>query len=231
MPSIQSIRFRYQARGRETTSECSRLTNGTMSVSRNGAWKTSTTGASNHPAETTGKWAAAKFEHDSARPIDGYSAPQLHTHVVFFNVTETADGRTRALQPQELYRSQKFATAVYQSELAWRLRRLGHEIDPGKNGAPEIRGYTREYLGRAVRAVGRSAGILKRAAWRARARPKSRRTAPETPRPRSVRARCSRATARSPPRTGISRSESWTRRGAAESSTSRPAGHRTLTPP
>src|SRR6266487_1258277 len=95
----------------------------------------------NHPAETTGKWAAAKFEHDSARPVDGYAAPQLHTHVVFFNVTKTADGRTRALQPQELYRGQKFATAVYQSELAWRLRRLGYEIDPGKNGAPEIRGY------------------------------------------------------------------------------------------
>jgi conjugative relaxase-like TrwC/TraI family protein len=100
----------------------------------------------NHPAETTGRWVAAKFEHDSARPVDGYSAPQLHTHVVFFNVTQTADGKTRALQPKELYRSQKFATAVYQSELAWRLTRLGYEIDAGKNGAPEIRGYTQEYL-------------------------------------------------------------------------------------
>src|SRR6266851_2711567 len=39
----------------------------------------------NLPAETTGKWVAAKFEHDSARPVDGYAAPQLHTHVVFFN--------------------------------------------------------------------------------------------------------------------------------------------------
>jgi len=50
----------------------------------------------NLPAETTGKWAAAKFEHDSARPVDGYAAPQLHTHVVFFNLTGTEDGgRTR----------------------------------------------------------------------------------------------------------------------------------------
>src|ERR1035441_4300771 len=24
----------------------------------------------NHPAETTGKWVAASFEHDSARPVD-----------------------------------------------------------------------------------------------------------------------------------------------------------------
>ena len=30
----------------------------------------------NHPAETTGRWVAASFEHDSARPVDGYAAPQ-----------------------------------------------------------------------------------------------------------------------------------------------------------
>ena len=100
----------------------------------------------NHPAETTGKWAAAKFEHDSARPVDGYSAPQLHTHVVFFNVTETEDGNTRAVQPREIYKSQQYATAVYQSELASRLKAFGYELDAGKNGAPEIRGYTKEYL-------------------------------------------------------------------------------------
>src|SRR6516225_686313 len=63
-----------------------------------------------HPAETTGKWAAAVFEHDSARPVDGYAAPQLHTHVVFFNVTERETGETRALQPRELYRSQPYLT-------------------------------------------------------------------------------------------------------------------------
>src|SRR5438067_2452173 len=47
----------------------------------------------NHPAETTGKMVAAKFEHDSARPVNGYSAPHLHTHAVIFNITETRDGR------------------------------------------------------------------------------------------------------------------------------------------
>ena len=52
----------------------------------------------NHPAETTGKFIAAKFEHDTARPVDGYAAPQLHTHAVIFNVTEREDGSTRALQ-------------------------------------------------------------------------------------------------------------------------------------
>lgn len=100
----------------------------------------------NLPAETTGKWAAAKFEHDSARPVDGYAAPQLHTHVVFFNLTETANVETHALQPQELYRTQQYATAVYRSELAARLKELGYEIERGESGQPEIRGYSREYL-------------------------------------------------------------------------------------
>jgi conjugative relaxase-like TrwC/TraI family protein len=101
---------------------------------------------SNHPAETTGKWIAAKFEHDSSRPVDGYAAPQLHTHVVFFNMTERETGEMRALQPRELYRSQQYATAIYRSELALRLRGLGYEIEQSSHGAPEIRGYSQEYL-------------------------------------------------------------------------------------
>ena len=100
----------------------------------------------NLPAETTGKWVAAKFEHDSARPVHGYAAPQLHTHVVFFNLTETHDGDTYALQPRELYKTQQYATAVYRSELATRLKELGYEIERGKSGQPEIKGYTEEYL-------------------------------------------------------------------------------------
>jgi conjugative relaxase-like TrwC/TraI family protein len=100
----------------------------------------------NHPAETTGQWVAAKFEHDSARPVEGYAAPQLHTHVVFFNVTETADGTAHAIQPQELFKSQQYATAVYRSELAHRLQELGYEIEQGKSGQPEIKGYSQEYL-------------------------------------------------------------------------------------
>src|SRR5580698_139654 len=100
----------------------------------------------NRPPETTGKWIAASFEHDSARPVNGYAAPQLHTHVVFFNLTETQNGEARALQPHELYRSQQYATAIYRSELALRLKGQGYVIERGKSGQPEIDGYTREYL-------------------------------------------------------------------------------------
>ena len=100
----------------------------------------------NNPAETTGKFVAAKFEHDTARPVDGYSAPQLHTHVVIFNMTERDNGKMRALQPHSLFESQQFATAVYQSHLTYKLRSLGYEIEAGKSGAPDIKGYTQEYL-------------------------------------------------------------------------------------
>jgi len=100
----------------------------------------------NNPAENTGKFIVAKFEHDTARPVDGYAAPQLHTHAVIFNVTERADGSTRALQERPFFESKQFATAVYQSELMYRLRDLGYEIEPGKSGAPEVKGYSQAYL-------------------------------------------------------------------------------------
>jgi conjugative relaxase-like TrwC/TraI family protein len=51
-----------------------------------------------HAPETTSKFIAATFEHDTARPVECYAAPQLHTHAVVFNVTERENGQTRALQ-------------------------------------------------------------------------------------------------------------------------------------
>jgi conjugative relaxase-like TrwC/TraI family protein len=108
----------------------------------------------NRPPENTREWAAAKFEHDTSRPVDRYPAPQLHTHVVFFNMTATSDGEFRAIQPKELYRTQQFGTAVYRSELAWRVRELGYELQAGKNGAPEIKGLShRSCRGRPVRSA------------------------------------------------------------------------------
>src|ERR1700678_2738243 len=100
----------------------------------------------NHPPETAGKFVAAKFEHDTARPVDGYVAPQLHTHAVVFNLTERDNSQPRAIQPHSFFASQQFATAIYQSELTYRLRQFGYEITTGRSGAPEIKGYAQEYL-------------------------------------------------------------------------------------
>ena len=104
-----------------------------------------------HAPETTGKLIAATFEHDTARPVDGYAAPQLHTHAVIFNMTERENGlengkQMRALQPHEMFVSQRYVTAVYRSELALRLEKLGYELERGKHGQPEVKGYTKEYL-------------------------------------------------------------------------------------
>ena len=104
-----------------------------------------------HAPETTGKFIAATFEHDTARPVDGYAAPQLHTHAVIFNMTERENDlengkQMRALQPHEMFVSQRYATAVYRSDLALRLEKLGYELERGKHGQPEIRGYSKEYL-------------------------------------------------------------------------------------
>ncbi len=100
----------------------------------------------NRPAEMTGQFVAAKFQHDTARPVDGYAAPQLHTHVVIFNMTERENGQMGALQERSFFESQSYATAIYQSHLTYQLRSLGYEIESGKSGAPEIKGYTQEYL-------------------------------------------------------------------------------------
>ena len=100
----------------------------------------------NNPSEVTGRFIAAKFEHDTARPVNGYAAPQLHTHAIIFNVTERQDGSTRAIQERTFFESQNYTTAVYQSVLTHQLRKLGYEIEPGQSGAPEIKGYSQAYL-------------------------------------------------------------------------------------
>ena len=108
----------------------------------------------NLPPETTGKWVAAKFEHDSARPVDGYAAPQLHTHVVFFNLTETeiatpGDSATGTLQDAAV------CDGSYRSELAHRLKELATKSSAAR-AQPEIKGYSKEYLEASVRAGSRS---------------------------------------------------------------------------
>jgi hypothetical protein len=47
---------------------------------------------------------------------------------------------------ESLFGSQQFATSVYRTELAGRLHDLGYEIERGKHGQPEIKGYSQEYL-------------------------------------------------------------------------------------
>jgi len=100
----------------------------------------------NNPPETTKNWVAATFEHDTARPVEGYPAPHLHTHAIVFNMTRDSEGQLRSLQPYEFFRAQAMATAIYQAELGNKLRKLGYEVVRGTNDAPDIAGYSSEYL-------------------------------------------------------------------------------------
>src|ERR1051325_635266 len=103
----------------------------------------------NTPAQTTRNLAAALFGHDSARPdkTTGYAAPQLHTHAVIFNLTQIDNDQIKPLQPVELYRSQKYATAIYRSVVSEELQKLGYEVRVDtRTGAPEIVGFSEEYL-------------------------------------------------------------------------------------
>lgn len=100
----------------------------------------------------TGNVVAARFDHIAARPSENAPEsqapdPQLHTHVVFLNLTRRPDGQWRALDPQEIYRSQIYATAVYRAELARAVERLGYRIAvTAPNGAWELEGYSREQV-------------------------------------------------------------------------------------
>jgi conjugative relaxase-like TrwC/TraI family protein len=96
--------------------------------------------------QTTGQYIAAQFEHNSSRPVNGRPSPQIHTHVVLANVTVTAMGKHRALQPWELYKAQAYATAIYRGELAIRLKSLGYDLYIGDDQQPEIVGLSKAYL-------------------------------------------------------------------------------------
>jgi conjugative relaxase-like TrwC/TraI family protein len=96
---------------------------------------------------TTRKWIVATFEHDTARPVDGYPAPLLHHHNLVMNMSALdADAQMRALWTREFYKAQTLAEAVYQSEIAKGARELGYHVKKSPTQATEIAGFTKEYL-------------------------------------------------------------------------------------
>lgn len=99
------------------------------------------------PAETTGKFLVATFDHDTARPVDGYAAAQLHTHGIVFNMTESPDGQARSIQSHELYVASGLLTAEYRNQMHAALAKMGYEIRRNpQNKSVEIVGFTEEYL-------------------------------------------------------------------------------------
>lgn len=72
----------------------------------------------------SGNLIVAMVRHDVSRAVD----PQLHTHCVVMNATETAADRWRALNQTPLYKQHKMLGALYRAELAMEVQRLGYGL-------------------------------------------------------------------------------------------------------
>ena len=89
------------------------------------------------------KMVAATFRHDTSRNLD----PQLHTHAVIANMVQGADGKWRTMANEKLYESKMLIGAIYRSELARGLTRLGYGIEKTHaDGRFEIAGVSREVV-------------------------------------------------------------------------------------
>lgn len=80
--------------------------------------------------EATGSIIAAAYRHDVSREGE----PDIHTHGVVMNVTQSADGQWRSLESKPLYRIQTEAGAVYRASLARSCERLGWSIEKTQAG-------------------------------------------------------------------------------------------------
>ena len=81
------------------------------------------------------------FRHDTSRNLD----PALHTHSVIANMLKGADGKWRTMANESLYASKMLLGAMYRSELAGELKKLGYSIEKTHaDGRFEIAGVSRE---------------------------------------------------------------------------------------
>jgi conjugative relaxase-like TrwC/TraI family protein len=97
--------------------------------------------------ERTSSLVAAAYRHEDARPVDGRSDADLHSHVVIANATQRRDGTWVALNldfgkyNEKLY----LLDAIYKAELAKQARALGYGIEATKDGF-EIAGISRAQI-------------------------------------------------------------------------------------
>ena len=89
------------------------------------------------------KTVIATFRHDTSRNLD----PALHTHSVIANMVRGDDGKWRTMANERLYASKMLLGALYRSELAGELVRLGYGIEKTHaDGRFEIAGVSREII-------------------------------------------------------------------------------------
>lgn len=74
--------------------------------------------------EMTGNLCAAVFTHDASRELD----PQLHTHFVIANGTQSKTGCWYAIDENHVYKAARYAGKVYQNAMAAEVKALGYTI-------------------------------------------------------------------------------------------------------
>ncbi|MCY3830197.1 MAG: relaxase domain-containing protein [Rhodospirillaceae bacterium] len=89
------------------------------------------------------KTVIATFRHETSRNLD----PALHTHSVIANMLHGPDGKWRTMANESLYASKMLLGALYRSELAGELAKLGYGIErTHADGRFEIAGVSRDII-------------------------------------------------------------------------------------
>jgi conjugative relaxase-like TrwC/TraI family protein len=92
--------------------------------------------------EATGNLIVATLRESTSRAGD----PQLHSHNVVMNATQSVDGQWRSLDGYQFFQAQREVGQFYRNELAVRAQALGYAIVPGKEGTFELAGVPKEVL-------------------------------------------------------------------------------------
>ncbi len=89
------------------------------------------------------KTVIATFRHDTSRNLD----PALHTHSVIANMVKGDDEKWRSMSNERLYASKMLLGALYRSELARGMMKLGYEVEKTHaDGRFEIAGVSRRVI-------------------------------------------------------------------------------------
>ena len=89
------------------------------------------------------KTLVATFRHDTSRNLD----PLLHTHTVIANMVRGPDGKWRTMSNEKLYAQKMLIGAIYRTELAGELERIGYRIEKTHaDGRFEVAGVPREVI-------------------------------------------------------------------------------------
>ncbi|MGL6075440.1 MAG: MobF family relaxase [Fimbriiglobus sp.] len=95
---------------------------------------------------TTGEMLWSRFDHFTARPMDGVPDPHLHSHCFVQNMTfDPVENSWKAGQFRNLKRDAPFYQAVFHSKLTAKLRDLGLPLEKMKEGW-EIQGFSKKTL-------------------------------------------------------------------------------------